>query len=275
MTIKSILKRFLPLPAANANRAEARVIDAIQAVRKEMDELESDIDSLRQRMSEMQRVQDELVWANVFHDAVRGCAWLKDKSFWPGRSALGYQAMYVLFRILGEARPKKILELGLGQSTKLISQYARAYPPASHMVVENNQEWIEFFSKNYELPDATRIVKLDCKRVPYKDEDVRIFDGFAGHFTDDKFDFLLVDAPLGADMKRYSRIDILDIIPQCLEKDFAILIDDTERPGEYYTAGEICRKLDEAEIPHCIRSYNGMKNCMVICSSSLRFLTTL
>ena len=275
MGIKSILKRFLPLPAANANRAEERVIDEILAVQKEIAGLKSEIVSLGQRMSETQRVQDELVWANVFHDAVRGCAWITDKSFWPGRAALGYQAMYVLYRILNETRPKKILELGLGQSTKLISQYAKAYPPASHIVVENNQEWIDFFSTDYELSDATRIVKLDCKLIPYKDEQVRVFDGFAGHFADDKFDFILVDAPLGADMKRYSRVDILDIIPQCLEKDFVILIDDSERPGEYYTSGEICRKLDENKIPHCIHSYDGMKNSMVLCSSSLQFLTTL
>lgn len=124
-------------------------------------------------------------------------------------------------------------------------------------------------------PRATEIVKLDWKVVPYKNGKVRIFDGFKERFQNEKFDFILVDAPLGADMKEHSRVDILGIMPQCLEDDFAMLVDDTDRQGEQNTIAEACKMLGESDIPFCTATYRSIKNSTVICAERLRFLTWL
>lgn len=261
MRIKNFLKRFYPIPT--------------RSFHNEMERLRGEIAALRQQVSIVEKNASESVWANVFHDTTNGSDWLTDKVFWPGRAALGYQAMYVAYRILNEMRPKHILELGLGQSTKLISQYVRAETGVTHTVVENNEEWIEFFTNAYTPPRTTEIVKLDWKIIPYKEGEVRIFDGFERCFKDKKFDFILIDAPLGTDMKQHSRVDVLGIIPECLDDNFAILIDDTDRLGEQNTVAEIHRKLDENGIPCREGWYNGLKNSTVICSADLGFLTTL
>ena len=84
-------------------------------------------------------------------------------------------------------KPKKILELGLGQSTKLISQYVKGNDGVTHSVIENNSDWINFFTNTYSLPLSAKIVKLDWKMVPYKDEEVRVFDGFKESLRGEKF----------------------------------------------------------------------------------------
>lgn len=261
MGIKNLLKKFYPIPTRSFYAETAR--------------LRAEISALRNQLCAVEKSAMEAVWANVFHDTVCQSDWLTDKAFWPGRAALGYQAMYAAYRILNEIKPRHILELGLGQSTKLISQYVRHASDATHFVVENNQEWIDFFKNVYTPPRTTEIVRLDWKIVPYKDGEVRIFDGFKERFGGEKFDFILVDAPLGADMKQYSRIDVLELLPECLEKDFVILIDDTDRSGEQNTVAEIRRVLCENGVAHREGSYNGLKNSTVICSENLGFLTTM
>lgn len=89
----------------------------------------------------------EIHWSQIYHDAIIGSEWLLDKSVSPGGPrgwAVGYNFLYALYCILDEMHPKHILEIGLGQSTKLTGQYAR-YFGAAHEVVEHDQEWVDFF----------------------------------------------------------------------------------------------------------------------------------
>lgn len=279
MGIKNFLKKFYPIPTRSfyneMNRIHTEIAELTRIVKTETEQQHSEISVLRNQLSAVEKSAMESIWANVFHDTTSKSNWLTDKAFWPGRSALGYQAMYVTYRILNEINPKRILELGLGQSTKLISQYVRANSDVTHYVVENNQDWINFFSAAYPLPPSTKIEKLDWKIIPYKDGEVRIFDGFSKRFKEEKFDFIMVDAPLGADMKQYSRVDVLEIIPESLSENFVILIDDTDRLGEQNTISEIKKKLEKNGIKFCEGWYNGAKNSTVVCSQALGFLTTM
>ena len=89
----------------------------------------------------------EAVWAEIFNNTVTNSEWLKDKTFSPGRWAVGYPYLYVMYRVLDVVRPKAILELGLGQSTKMIAQYSMANTDVKHYVVERDLNWVAFFSK--------------------------------------------------------------------------------------------------------------------------------
>jgi len=113
--IKKILRRLLPLPAEKQRNMENHLLTEIEKISKELSEIKHIVKNTNS-------ISYENIYANVFHDTTSRSEWLNDKVFWPGRSALGYPAMYVTYRILNEMKPKRILELGLGQSTKLISQ---------------------------------------------------------------------------------------------------------------------------------------------------------
>ncbi len=234
------------------------------------------MEKIRIRNIEAARNSSEAVWAWTFNNTISGTTWLKDRAFSPGRWAMGYPNLYAMYRILNEARPKRILELGLGQSTRMIGQYAEAFEDVKHLVIEHDQSWIDFFSHNFHLTEKTEIIHLDREMIPYKEaKAVRAFHGFHDILTGKQFDFISIDAPLGGDMKQYSRIDILSILPECLSKDFVILIDDYERIGEQNTVKEIEECLRENNILYKKGKYSGKKDCMVITAEHLMFLTSM
>lgn len=222
------------------------------------------------------RHASEAVWAEIFNNTICDSLWLKDQTFSPGRWAVGYQYLYVMYRVLNEQKPKKILELGLGQSTRMIAQYAKWQTDVEHYVVEHDPEWISFFENDFDLPEATRMVQLDREMVPYKEaEEVRVFKGFSNTFGGQRFDFISIDAPLGADMKQYARIDVLQMLPHCLSENFVIMIDDTERSGETHTAAEMEARLAECGVAFRSGRYSGKKDCTLICAEHLGFLTSM
>ena len=261
-----------------------------QELRKKADEaiagqqeLKSDLKKVLQYIEQVRRISiegsrysSEAVWGELFNQVSAGSSWLKDRRFAAGRWAVGYQYLYTVYRILNEVNPKNILELGLGQSTKLISQYAASNQEVHHCVVEHDQVWMDFFKKNYKLPANTKMVRLDLGFIPYKEaENVRIFQNFSNVFKDQKFDFISIDAPFGGDMKQYARIDVLKMLPDCLAESFIIIIDDVERSGETHTISEMTGVLKESEIPFAMGKYSGKKDCMVICSEDLKFVCSM
>ena len=270
---KSVLKQILP-PPVNSFMREINILKA--ELHQQRSELRKTHEENRKLLDELKRKADESIWANVFNNSITESTWLKIQTFSPGRWALGYAALYVLYRILNGVRPEHILELGLGQSTNMITQYVSSNSEVEHFVVEHDPAWISFYEKEYPMSNQTEIVQLDRAFVPYKEaESVRVFTGFKERFMGKRFDFILIDAPLGGDMKQYSRIDILSLLPECLSESFAILFDDTGRPGEANTIKEICSLLDTAEIKYARGNYAGEKTCTVICSTDNAFLCTL
>lgn len=248
----------------------------LKKIKKSQKDLEETLVLLSAKIDKVKSLASESVWAQIFQNATYKSSWLKDKTFYPGRWAIGYPAMYVLYRVLNEAKPKAILELGLGQSTRIIAQYASDMPDVEHTVVENNQSWIDFFSADFPLSASTRIQKLDWVFKPYKEvEKMRVFDGFKETFSGKTFDLIFIDAPLGGDMKVYSRVDVLSILPDCLEKDFVIILDDYNRSGEQGTIREIRACLDANKIPYKAHAYAGEKTVYLICSASYGWFASM
>ncbi len=224
---------------------------------------------------------NELIYSQIFHDTIKGSEWLpKDFPFSPGREAMGYPALYVLYRILNEVHPVDILETGLGQSTKMIGKYGRYYKDSNHTVVEHDEEWIGFFRNHFKMPKTTEILRL-----PIEDGDIDLgegnrtnvttYSGFIKAMEGKKFDFMCIDGPYGFRSPVYSRIDLLGILPGCLKDRFVILLDDCHRPGEMNTLNLMTAKLAEAQIECSCSVYYGEKGTGIITSKDLSFLCTM
>jgi len=221
------------------------------------------------------RTINEILWAHVFNNTITESEWLKSKSFSPGRWAAGYDYLYVLYRALNAASPEHILELGLGQSTKMISQYA-SWKNAQHEVVEHDANWISFFSTDFSLPEQTQVVHLELTEKPFlDDEKVLVYQDFQKTFEGKKYDFIAIDAPFGGQANIYARIDIIDLLPECLNDSFVILIDDYNRKGEQRTVEVIEKKLTDCSIQFSSGVYYGAKYLYVITSENLSFLCTV
>jgi len=232
------------------------------------------IDSINRSQSTLESAR-ESVWAQIFNNTIDKSSWLLDCSFSPGRWAVGYQYLYVMYRILNEIKPQNILELGLGQSTKLIAQYTQHHPEVTHQVVEHDLEWIDFFARGYEMSANTHLVNLPLEMEAFMGEMISVYGGFAEAFAGQKFDLISIDAPFGSPSGMYARIDILELLPDCLADSFIILVDDFNRQSEKNTVEFIKEKLNEKGIDYKQGSYNGQKSLCVIASSDLAFACSL
>lgn len=247
----------------------------IHELQNQFEELKAFYQELYIKTCDAVRNSSESVWANIFHDAIQNCRWLKNKKFFPGRWAAGYPALYAIFRVLENYHPKKILELGLGQSTRIIGQYAAAYSSVSHTVVEADPNWISFFKKDFELPENTKVQNLEYEMSLYQDKVVRQYKDFGSTFKDQKFDFIFIDAPLGGDMVDFSRVDVLQLLPFCLEKSFVIMLDDFDRQQEQNTCEELEMLLLRNGISFKLGVYSGQKQTALICSDDVSFLASM
>ena len=237
---------------------------------------ETDLINIAKEVREGKRYAAETVWSDVYHDTIINSTWLKKKTFSPGRWAIGYPVMYVLYRVLDEFRPHSILELGLGQSTKMISQYVASHDGVTHKVIEHDESWIVFFKNGNKLSDRTQIIQKKLTETELNGkEHIRCYEDFEEGIVPAKYDLIFIDAPIGGDMPDYSRVDILQIIPEFLRKEFVIVLDDYDRTGEKNTSEMIKTRLYESRINFAVGHYNGRKDTEIIVSENLKFLCTM
>lgn len=254
------------------NQNQAQLLQKLDDINGVLSEEQKKI---RNALAALERTANETLWAEIWNNTITESSWLEQRSFSPGRFAVGYPFLYVLYRILDEVKPQSILELGLGQSTKMLSQYAKQQSGATHKVVESDKEWIDFFSKNYAIPSNTEIVYLETEIIEKEPgQPVRVFKEFESTFQAQKFDYICIDAPRG-DLSNFSRIDILPLLPHCLKENFIIMVHDCQRIGERNTVAAIKSILAEYRISFHEKNYKGIVDTIVLCSDDLKFITTL
>ena len=83
----------------------------------------------------------------------------------------------------------------------------------------------------------------------------------------------MIDAPKGCE--GFSRVDILNIIPQCLHESFIIMLDDSQRNGEQNTIKEVLHVLDNHNIKYTTGVYSGEKDVIVIASDDNKFFCSM
>ena len=223
---------------------------------------------------------EENYWANKFHDTSKNSAWYKDQAINPGGWALGYPALFFLFQILDMVHPQTVLELGLGQSTRITAQYAAFYPDIHHIVCEHDHEWVNFSKIADKLPNNSKLQMLElitCNEVLHGEAiSYYAYNNFAismeQHFNEHKIDFVIIDGPFGG--SALSRRDILSIT-HLLNDDFIILLDDTDRVGEQQLLKDLKAKLyaerNNAELTLHERTVYALKACSILATHRYRF----
>jgi hypothetical protein len=216
----------------------------------------------------------ELDWANVFHDSIKGEDWINKTSLNVGRWAGGYAFFYVLVRILKETKPERILELGLGESTKVISKFIEhCNPTATHTIIEHDENWKNTFEENFHLPEQCKIQVCPLVEKNVHGHLNKMYQNFE-EVAKGYFDLILIDGPFGS--PRFSRYELMTKVWSLdHENNFIILFDDTHRKGEQETLQELKEHMTAKGIKFHVATYEGVKKCTVICSDNFKFLTTL
>ena len=245
--------------------------------------IENNLNLFKDDFSNMERnnriINNELQYAFVFNDSINNSPWLKSKDFSLINSAANYSFMYSLYRILNDAQPMNILELGMGQTSKLTTQYANYFNDSKLTIIEGDQLWIENFSKNLILGDNVNIIQLDLETFNYDGTENIRFKDIEGAVEDNEFDLIIIDGPQGFIVENgesreldYSRTNVWQLIPRNLAEDFIIIIDDFNRIGEQNTFNHVKELLNDENITFFTHNSSGMKVQQAIFTEKFRFI---
>ena len=226
------------------------------------------------QISTIKNQLNELKWATVFMNTIQNSPWLIHKNFSPTGAAANYSFLYMMYRILNDLCPTAILELGMGQNTKLTSQYVaynkNVLTKPLLKIVEHEKQWVEFFNKEISQSPNVSIIHADIEEIVYKNFKTSRYANLTQLLGQQKFNLIINDGPLGTDY--YSRIGILDILEHNLADDFMILIDDCDRKGELQTAHEVMKQLKIMQRSYDFTIIKGIKHQMVIFSEAYAFV---
>lgn len=215
----------------------------------------------------------EIEWAHIYHDSIRGRKFLEELPLNVGRWAGNYAFFYVLNRILWEYKPKSIIDVGLGESSKFISAYLNYHLfDSKHTVIEHDPLWIEKFNESFKLSANSNIIQLPLEKKQVKGFENTFYKGFTENVRPDA-DLYIVDGAFGDD--QYSRYDIVSIVKQFNGKsEFIIIMDDTHRKGEQQTCDDIVEILNLKGVEVSLGEYDGNKKLTVIASGKYKYATT-
>lgn len=253
--------------------AEKRHIDQINNV---MALNQANIAEVRKLSFDLIHCFGELNFANLLHDTIVQSPWLKDKTFSLFSWAANYSFIYTLYRILDKINPTNILEMGIGQTTRLTSQYIAHKNPKAHLTVcEHDPKWIEFYKPDLPENKNIDIKKFDLEYFMYENKENDKYAGLAEYVGKQKFDLVIIDGPFGFN-RNLPRTNILDLITNDnLADDFIIIFNDAERAGEQATIVHAESLLRNKNIDFISYARQGLKRQHIIASSSHGFANFL
>ena len=239
------------------------------------------INKIKQKIKESLKLQQlsylqlkELEWAHIYHDSIRGEKPLEELSLNIGRWAGNYAFFYILNRILSDYKPKSILELGLGESTKFISTYLDSnLPESNHTVVEHDKNWKSIFLKRFKLFKGSEIQIFEKVKKTVKGHEYIGYDNIESKIQK-TYNLYIVDGPFGSE--NYSRYDIVNLASKLTNEDeFIIILDDYDRKGEKETSDDLIELLKEKKIEIFTKVYIGNKSVNVIATKQYKYATSL
>lgn len=217
---------------------------------------------------------EELLWASVYHDSIRGKKGIEDLPLNIGRWAGNYSFFYVLNRILSDYQPKGILEFGLGESSKFISTYLDNYLlDSEHVIIEQDANWAAIFKNKFTFSTRSIIKVLPLIKKKYKNFEYNGYQDVEKDI-DSKFDLYIIDGPFGS--PNYSRFDIYSLAEKLTAQDeFIIIMDDYDRIGEQETTKELLSLFAKNNITLYQAVYNGVKSVKVIGTEKYKYIASL
>lgn len=223
-------------------------------------------------VEENNKLLKEIEWANVYHDSIRDNEDLQKLSLKIGRWAGNYSFFFLVHRILKDFQPKKIVEFGLGESSKFISTYNSSNANlCEHVVIEHDIEWVRIFNDSFQNNNI-HIQHHDLSKKKINGYEYNGYDNVKDIPAD--ADFYLIDGPFGS--PNYSRYDILSVLERIRpEQEFILILDDFNREGEQQTAIQILNMFESKGKQVFSVKYEGVKAQFVLVTEKFRYVLSL
>jgi len=186
----------------------------------------------------------EIVYRELFLRDLRRLE-IEDE-FYPIGAAANHSLLYVITRAFTEFPVANVLELGCGQSTRLLARLNRRLNRAAAIrSVDHDPDWAE----RLRAAVGHQVVVAELTR---KTIDGFTFPHYAEGYFDRamKYDFVIVDGPVVRDAATaMTRLGCLDVVETALAPDFIVVVDDAERKGEGILTDRLRALLRRKGIP--------------------------
>lgn len=218
------------------------------------------------------RIVKEHQYLSSLHYNLRVIGW-DDFTFFPDGFAVNASLLYLLFKILQKTKPKTILELGSGQSTKLTTRYVKENESSEITILEDSEEWYEKTKSDIFTSKRSRYICSPLEQIKFGKRKFLWYSTKILADEDKTYDLILVDGPFGK--RRNSRIGIANFIPKIIDvKNFIIIFDDAARIGEQDTIKAIKKILRKNSISYLEYHVYGSKKQTCLISPNFSFLGT-
>lgn len=202
----------------------------------------------------------EVIYRDLF---LRELALLDEEDrFFPTGGAANYGLLYLILRIGREFRPTCVLDVGAGQTSLLWAMLRRKGFVGDVVTLEHDAAWGAAIGA--QVPHDVVVTPLRSRAIGGKT--VMTYDWDAAR-AGRRFDVVVCDGPVGT--LRHSRRGILTMLDD-LPDDFALVLDDAERPGEQDTITAVHDRLQAAKIDYSAGVVNAAKTQIVFAAG--RFL---
>lgn len=196
----------------------------------------------------------------------RECPWLPNDLYPAAAGSSGALLTYLLVRALKELRIESTLELGAGQSTRILSSHASTFGSQS-LTFEEDRWWAEQLVENISHGRSTitvsPVVSSRCEG-----KTTRFYDDYSRIIGGRRFSLFLVDGPIGS--KSFSRLGAVESIPEHLDDEWIVIWDDLDRPGDLESFGMALRKLRRLGVQHHHALFDGDRTVGVIYTPGYR-----
>lgn len=179
-----------------------------------------------------------------------------EDDFDPIGAAANHSLLYLITRAVVRRGARTVLELGAGESTRLLDRLSRIVPGVTVRTIEHDPLWAERVGQSVAHPVLLApLVPLEVagKRIEFY-EPARV--AAAG----DRFDLVIVDGPPAYNMtRRYNRAGFLDLVLPRLGPDFMLIIDDAERAGEQFCVEQCRARLTGLGVAFSVQAVRAAK----------------
>ena len=204
----------------------------------------------------------EQIYQGNYFELARTTDWMKSTPISsPSGGTASFSLLYVLLAILRDGKFDSIMEIGVGQSTKILLQYQSLHGNNLYLL-DDDEFWLSITARGVREGVIANYRKLVEHQVC--DKKIQWYDSPE---PDRKFQLILIDGPKAYKRAiRYNRLGVLSWIPGVLDDDFIIIVDDSNRVGEALLVREMLIKLDQYNIPVKTRNILGANSQTIIAS---------
>jgi predicted O-methyltransferase YrrM len=199
------------------------------------------------------------------------------EAFFTDQAAATPSLQLLLLKCLQFCRPTRILELGSGQTSKLLGFYYRDTPGVQVTTFEENEEYARMMTEVLTRQGALH----DYRWSPLRPTTFRVGDVSvttlwyeAAKVPTEPYDLILVDGPSEAN-DHYARSGFLSWMPDALAPKFIVIFDDADMYGSAMTMRLFRTMLESANREFHYFEVHGIKTHGVFCSSEFRFLRSI